>query len=102
MMAALRWKNKRGVIKMANIKGAIKRAKQAVGRRARNRAEASGILTVGRRFMHAVSAGDKGKAIEAFNVYCSALDKAAKKGIIKPNNAARKKTRASSKIAKMG
>jgi ribosomal protein S20 len=39
--------------------------------------------------------------MEAFNAYCSALDTAAHKGIIKANNASRKKARASKKVAKL-
>ena len=86
---------------MPNIKSAAKRARQALRFRATNRAVTSLILKANKRFLQAVTAGDKSKAQEAFAAYCSVLDKAAKHGVIKPNNADRKKARASSKLAKI-
>lgn len=86
---------------MANIKSAEKRARQALQFRAKNRAATSLIITINKRFLQAIASGDKSKALETFKAYCSVLDKAAKRGVIKPNNAGRKKARASKKLSKL-
>lgn len=86
---------------MANIKSAEKRARQAVGFNLRNRMAKSALLSLGQQFVAAVESGDKGKALQLFSRFASLLDKSAKRGIIKQNNADRKKSRASARLAKM-
>ena len=83
---------------MPNIKSAGKRAELAQLNMIKNRAVKSLILTTNKTFLKAVSEGDKKKAEEAFRAFCSILDKTAKRGIIKPNNASRNKSRAASKL----
>ena len=84
---------------MANIKSGEKRARQALKLRSRNRAETSKIKTVQKKLLEAIAAGDKAKGKEAFGLYCSALDKALKHGIVKANTVNRSKSRAAAKLA---
>ena len=86
---------------MANIKSAVKRAKQAEVNRTRNRAGKSGVLTARKKVLEAISGGNKDEAQKQYVAYTSVLDKAAKQGIIKKNNASRKKSRMALGIAKM-
>ena len=86
---------------MPNIKQAGKRAKQAIGRRLRNRSTKSEIATGRRLFVAAVESKDKTKAMKEFSAFCSILDQSAKRGIIKKNNADRRKSRAAAMLAKM-
>ena len=87
---------------MANIKSAVKRAKQAEINRMRNRAGKSCVLTYRKKALAAIESGNKEEAQKAFSEYTSVLDKTAKKGIIAKNNASRKKSRMATSIAKMG
>lgn len=86
---------------MANIKSAIKRAKQSEARRVRNRARKSMVLTARKKVLAAISAGSKDEALKLLSAYSSALDKAAKVGVIPKNNASRKKSRMALAITKM-
>lgn len=86
---------------MPNIKSAGKRAKQAEVRRSKNRSAKSLVATKRRLFLAAVETKDKDKAMAGFKVFCSTLDKSAKRGIIKKNAADRSKARASAMLAKM-
>ncbi len=74
------------ILAVPNIKAAEKWAVQSEKRAVRNRSAKSRLKTL---FKGAVEGGDaaRGRAVE------SALDKAAAKGIIHPNKAARKKSR---------
>ena len=78
---------------MANIKSQIKRNKQNEKRRVRNRVYRGSARTFVKRARLAIEAGEKESALEATKVAISALDKAAEKGIIHKNNAARRKSR---------
>lgn len=75
---------------MANIKSAIKRNRQNEKRRAANK-------TVSSRMKSSVKAAEEAagteKADEALRVAMKNIDKAANKGVIHANNAARKKSR---------
>lgn len=83
---------------MANIKQAIKRAKQAEKRRLRNKWQKSRANTFIKRVIAAVEAKDSQKAQADFSLATSFLDKLASKGIIHKNKAARHKSRLSKKI----
>ena len=78
---------------MANIKSAIKRAKQGEKRRVQNRLYRSTARTYVKRTKTQINAGDVGTAEETLKQAIKALDKAAQKGIIHKNNAARRKSR---------
>jgi small subunit ribosomal protein S20 len=82
---------------MPNIKSAAKRVKTAAKAHARNVAAKSKLKTLKKAF---VAAADAEKGPEAYAAYCSALDKAAKHGIIPKNTAVRKKGRAAARLRK--
>jgi small subunit ribosomal protein S20 len=86
---------------LANTKSAIKRIKQNHKRRLRNRLFTGRARTY---VKHARSAIENGTPEEARSVTLaaiSALDKAAEKGIIHKNNAARRKGRLMHRLAQM-
>lgn len=78
---------------MANIKSQIKRNKQNEKRRVRNRVYAGRARTYIKKARLAIEDGKQEQAAEATRQAISALDKAAEKGIIHKNNAARRKSR---------
>lgn len=77
---------------MANIKSAIKRIEIAEENRIRNRAVKSSVKTAVRRFQEAAASGDEAKSQEAMVKAVSQVDRAAAKGVIHKNAAARKKS----------
>ena len=77
---------------MANIKSAAKRARQDVGRRARNSSVLSGLKSGQRKLRAAIAAGKLDVAKSEYVKVSSVLDKAAKRGIIHKNSAARRKS----------
>ena len=76
---------------MANIASAEKQRRQAEKRKARNRAGKSSLKTTLKRARTAITGGDADKDTLATSY--SAIDKAAKKGLIKENTADRYKSR---------
>jgi len=83
-------------------KAAEKDLRQAKKKEARNKKIKKYLSYQERQFNKAVIASDLNKAKEIYLVLQKALDKAAGKGIIKKNNAARKKSRLFKKIKKLG
>jgi len=77
---------------LANIKSAMKRALTSEKRRERNKAVKSSLRTTVRKFNEAATP-------ESLSIAFAALDKAATKGVIHKNTAARKKARLSKKLA---
>ncbi|ACU54225.1 ribosomal protein S20 [Acidimicrobium ferrooxidans DSM 10331] len=75
---------------MANIKGQLKRIRQDERRRERNKAVRSELKTRVKRALQNATADDGEQYLRAA---IQRLDKAAKKGIIHPNQAARRKSR---------
>lgn len=86
---------------MANIKSAEKRARIAKVRTLRNKSYKSAIKTAIKRFETALQAGDIDAAKSALVKVESLLDKAAVKGILHKNFAARKKSKLTSKLNKV-
>lgn len=78
---------------MANIKSAIKRNKQNEKRRLRNRVVRGFTRSRIVRARTAIEGNDPEAAKAATLAAISALDKAAQKGVIHKNNAARRKSR---------
>lgn len=78
---------------MANIKSAIKRNKQNEKKRVRNRVFRGRARTYVRKARLSIDGGEVQDARQATLEAISALDKAAEKGIIHKNNAARRKSR---------
>ena len=78
-------------------KSALKRARKSEEHRVRNRAVKSRLKTLAKQVQTAVETNDEPKIKAALTQAFSALDKAAKKGVIHWKTAARKK----SALAKM-
>ncbi len=66
--------------------------------RTRNRAVKSGVKTYLDRANELISGKEQDPAKEAVNKASVALDKAARKGVIHPNNAARRKSRLAKRL----
>lgn len=84
---------------MPNIKSAEKRARQSLVKKARNASEKSKIATLRKKFAASLEKGDKAESAKAFGAISSAVDRAAKKGIIKKGTASRIKSRSSANLA---
>ena len=78
---------------MANIKSQIKRNRQNEKRRLRNRVYRGFTRTSIKNARAAIEKGEFETAQEATNTAIIALDRAAAKGVIHKNNAARRKSR---------
>lgn len=83
---------------MANIKSAIKRARQNTKRRQHNASARSMYRTFVKNVLKAVDAGNAEAAREAFTKAQPVIDKAANKGLIHKNKAARVKSQLSAKV----
>ena len=83
---------------MPNIKSAKKRLRTGEKSWQANMAVRTRVATFRRRLMEAVAAKDAEKGNEVYRTYCSVLDKAAKKGVIKKNTATRRKSRAAERL----
>ena len=84
---------------MANIKSQIKRNKQNEKRRLRNRVYRGNSRTYVKRARLALEAGELEDARQATMEAVQSLDKAAEKGVIHKNNAARRKSRLMKRLA---
>ena len=78
---------------MANIKSQIKRNRQNDKQRLRNRAFRGSARAAVIKAQDAILAGDEESRKAAVAMAISRLDKAAEKGVIHKNNAARRKSR---------
>ena len=69
-----------------------KRARRQEQRRLRNRSVRSSLKTFSRKATDAIAEGDEETAKEAVMLACARYDRAARKGVIHTNNAARHKS----------
>jgi small subunit ribosomal protein S20 len=76
---------------MANTRSAEKQMRQAEKNKARNRAGKSNLRTALKKARTSITGGEADKDVLATSY--SAIDKAAKKGLIKDNTASRYKSR---------
>lgn len=86
---------------MANIKSAIKRARQNIKLRQRNASARSMFRTYVKNVLKAVEAGDAEVARSAYAKAQPIIDKAAGKGLIHKNKAARIKSRLVARVKAM-
>lgn len=86
---------------MANIKSAIKRARQNVKLRQHNASARSMFRTYIKNVLKAVEAGDSELAQAAYAKAQPVIDKAASKGLIHKNKAARVKSRLVARVKAM-
>ena len=77
---------------MANIKSSIKRIRLGEKAAAKNKSQRSLMKTNIKKFDAATLEGDRNKADEAFKTAVKTVDRAATKGIIHKNKAARRKS----------
>jgi small subunit ribosomal protein S20 len=84
--------------KGARTPAALKRVRQALRRRTVNRRSRSEAKTLVQRASNIALGRADGDGVEAVRDAISALDTAAEKGIIHPNNAARRKSRLMAKV----
>ncbi len=83
---------------MARKKSAEKQVRVAERRRLRNKSVRSQVKTRITKAERLIFSGELEAAQEAVVAAISSLDKAAEKGILKPNNAARRKSRLMKKL----
>ena len=86
---------------MANNPSAIKRNRQAIGRRLRNRSHKSRMRTSVKALRQAIAAGDASTAKELLPGTLHLLDTTAQKGAIHRNAAARTKSRLTLAVEKI-
>lgn len=78
---------------MPNTKSAERRVRSNARKRMRNRAIKSRLHTLEKKYTEFVAAKKKDEAVAALRLVASALDKAAKTGVIPKRRADRKKSR---------
>ena len=83
---------------MPNIKSAKKRVLVSQTKAAQNKAAKSALKTELKKFDAAVAEGNRSEADVAYKVAVKAVDKAAAKGLIHANKAARKKSQLTIKL----
>jgi small subunit ribosomal protein S20 len=86
---------------LANIKSQIKRNRQNEKRRVNNRVMRGRARTSIAKARTALSTGDQAVSKEAVLLAISNLDKAAQKGVVHKNNAARRKSRLMKQLAQL-
>ncbi|MEK7630727.1 MAG: 30S ribosomal protein S20 [Patescibacteria group bacterium] len=87
---------------MPNTASATKALRQSERRRILNVRRKRSLRDVLKQFEKAVLAKNKAEAIKLFPAVQKALDKTSKSGLIKKNNSARRKSRLSAQIKKLG
>ncbi len=83
---------------LANHKSALKRARQNINRRTRNRSAKTQIKNVVKDVQTAIDENAKEAALEKLNTAKSAIDDTASKGIIHKNTAARRISRLTKRV----
>ena len=78
---------------MAHSLSAIKRHRQSLRRRERNKTRITAARSSVREARELIAAGSQEEAQEAVRSASSVLDRAARRGVLHPNNAARRKSR---------
>ena len=84
---------------MANTKSALKAARQTERNTVRNKGVKTRLKTLRKKFMTAVTAGDKDAVAQSGSEYASAMDRATKSGVVHRNAAARAKSHVSKALA---
>jgi small subunit ribosomal protein S20 len=86
------------VLPLANTRAAEKAMRQSRRRRARNRVIRSAARTQIKQAVGIIASGDVAASDQAVREAIRALDKAAEKGVLKKNNASRRKSRLMKKL----
>jgi small subunit ribosomal protein S20 len=83
---------------MPNTKSAARRMRSSSRRHAHNQTVKNRLKTLEKNYLNLAGSGKKAEAAAALNSITSALDKAAKAGIMHPNTMSRKKSRLALKL----
>ncbi len=83
---------------MPNTKSAMRRARNNERRHAHNRAVKSRLKTCEKNYLATIASGKKDEAAKALSMVNSALDKAAKTGVIHKATAERRTSRLSRRL----
>ena len=86
---------------MPNTKSAERRMRSNTRKQARNQSVKSRLRTLERKYEDLEKKGSKTDAETAFRSFASALDKAAKSGVIHKSTADRKKSRLATRLNKV-
>jgi small subunit ribosomal protein S20 len=86
---------------MANTKSAAKAMRSSARKRLFNKSVKTALHSIEKRFLTLVSEGKKEDATALLPKVCSALDKAAKRGVIHANHASRQKSRLTLRLASL-
>ena len=86
---------------MPNTKSAAKAMRQSIRRSTSNLNVKDKFKSAVKEVKKLIAAGKKSEAVEAMKAAMSALDKAAKKHVIKKGSASRKKSRLAKALAKL-
>ncbi len=86
---------------MPNIKSAKKRVKVTASKTLQNKMLRTSLKTEIKKYEAAVAAGDKAQAEAAYKAAVVKIDRAARRGIIHKNAAARKKSQFTKKLTAM-
>lgn len=83
---------------MPNLKSAKKRMRVSERQRKENYSVRSRVRRARNRFLTALAGEDKDLMQKEYSEYCSILDKAAKRNVLKKNTAVRYKARAGNRL----
>lgn len=86
---------------MPKVSSAAKRVRVTEKRTLRNRQVKSAMRTAIRKYLQAIEAGSREEAEQSLRKAISQIDRAASKGVIHKNQAARKKSRLSKRLASL-
>lgn len=84
---------------MPNTLSAARRMRSSARRQMRNKAVRSRLKTFQKRYLACIEQGKKDEAVQVLRLVHSALDKAAKAGVVHKATAARRKSRLALKLA---
>lgn len=85
---------------MPTTKSAAKNMRTSAEKHQRNEEIKRRIIRVRRRLAAAITRGDKAASETTFRAFCSVLDRAAKKKILKSTGVDRRKSRAAARVAR--
>ena len=86
---------------MPNTKSAEHRMRSSATRHLHNQTIKSRLKTLEKSFLGLTDPGKKEEAAASLRAVSAAFDKAAKTGVLHPNNASRKKSRLASRLAQI-
>jgi small subunit ribosomal protein S20 len=86
---------------MPNTKSAERRVRNSVRKQAANKSRKSSVKRLEKKYLELVDTGKKDEASKVLRAVSSALDKAAKTGVIHASNASRRKSRLTVRLNKV-